>query len=304
MEARRAYRDMLVTTPGLGQCINGAILYDETIRQATADGTPFVKVLSDAGIIVGIKVDAGAKALAGHPGEKVTEGLGRTARAPAGLFRDGGALCQMARRRRSRALGRKRAERHLPERERTRAGALCGAVPGSGLVPVVEPEVLMDGGHTQAHCQEVTEALLRRVFHELAVQGVVLEGMILKPNMIVAGLACMRQATPEEVADATVQCLRRVVPAAVQGVAFLSGGQSGRSGFGAPERHAHAIRAHQHRAAAVAPVLFVRRALQHPALEIWAGEEANREAAQSALLRSSRSSCTALQGRYDRSMEA
>jgi len=221
VEMRRAWRDLLVTTPGLAQYVSGAILYDETIRQATADGTPFVKVLQDAGILVGIKVDLGTKALALHPSETVTEGLDglrerlRSYAAMGARFAKWRAVIDAA-----------PAGAHAPSEACLHANAhalalyaaLCQEV---GLVPIVEPEVLMNGDHSQAHSREVTEDLLRHVFTALNWQDVVLEAMILKPNMIVAGRACVVQATAEEVADATVQCLRRVVPAAVPGIAFL-----------------------------------------------------------------------------------
>ncbi len=303
VEMRRAWRDLLVTTPGLGRYIGGAILYDETFHQAMADGTPFVQVLQDAGILVGIKVDAGAKALALHPSEKVTEGLdglrerlrgyaalgARFAKwravvdaAPAGApFPSGACL---------------RANAHAL----ARYAALCQE---AGLVPIVEPEVLMEGDGSQAHCRDVTEHLLRHVFRALAAQDVALESMILKPSMVVAGRACARQATVEEVADATVQCLRRAVPAAVPGIAFLSGGQSGKDACA----HLNAMHVRfgpSSRQPLPWPLSFsFGRALQHSALGIWAGQEAHREAAQRALLHRARCSSAAVQGGYDASME-
>lgn len=300
---RRAWRELLVTTPDLCQTISGAILHDETIRQAAADGTPFVQVLQDAGILVGIKVDAGAKALALHPSEKVTEGLdGLRER-----LHDYAAMGARFAKWRA-VIDAVPAGAHAPSEAGLRANAhalaryaaLCQE---AGLVPIVEPEVLMDGGHSQAHCQDVTEQLLRHVFAALSAQDVVLEAIVLKPNMVVAGRDCTAQATVEEVVDATLQCLRRVVPAAVPGIAFLSGGQSGqeacthlnamhlRSGAGSPQPLPWALG------------FSFGRALQQPALGIWAGREAYREAAQAALLQRARCSGAALLGEYDASME-
>jgi fructose-bisphosphate aldolase, class I len=232
VEARRAWRELIVTTPGLGECITGVILYDETIRQQKKDGTPFLKVIADAGIIPGIdagiipgiKVDTGEKDLACHPGEKITEGLD-------GLRDRLAEYSQMGTR-----FAKWRAEIFvadgLPSRgcveanaqALARYAALCQE---AGLVPVVEPEVLMDGEHSLDRCREVTEEVLRSVFNQLYIQHVMLGGMILKPNMVLPGLTCPKQETVDEVADATVKCLLRAVPAAVPGIAFLSGGQPG-----------------------------------------------------------------------------
>src|ERR1039457_488459 len=222
-EARRAYRELIVTTPGLGECISGAILYDETIRQQKTDGTLFVKVITDAGIIPGIKVDTGAKNMAGHPGEKITEGLDGLRDRLKEYFQMG---ARFAKWRAVIALGEGIPSRGCMEANAhalARYAALCQE---AGLVPIVEPEVLMEGEHTLERCCEVSEEVLRTVFTQLYRQGVTLEGMILKPNMMLPGLSCPRQDTVDEVADATVQCLLRAVPAAVPGIAFLSGGQS------------------------------------------------------------------------------
>ena len=203
--------------------ISGAILYDETIRQKKKDGTPFVKVLADAGIIPGIKVDTGAKDLAAHPGEKITEGLDGLRDRLAEYFQMG---ARFAKWRAVIAVGDGIPSRGCIEANAqalARYAALCQE---AGLVPVVEPEVLMDGDHTLERCREVTEEVLRTVFTQLYTQRVMLEGMILKPNMVLPGLTCPKQETVDEVADATVRCLLRAVPAAVPGIAFLSGGQS------------------------------------------------------------------------------
>ena len=233
-EARRAYRELIATTPGLGECISGAILYDETIRQQKKDGTPFVKVIIDAGIIPGIKVDAGAKDMARHPGEKITEGLDGLRDRLAEYSRMG---ARFAKWRAVIAVGDGIPSRGCIEANSqalARYAALCQEV---GLVPVVEPEVLMDGEHTLERCREATEEVLRTVFNQLYTQRVMLEGMILKPNMVLPGLTCPTQEAVDEVADATVRCLLRAVPAAVPGIAFLSGGQPGELGLGPVECH-------------------------------------------------------------------
>jgi fructose-bisphosphate aldolase class I len=222
IEARRTYRELIVTTPGLGESIGGAILYDETIRQQKSDGTPFIQVLIEAGITPGIKVDTGAKELAGHPGEKVTEGLDGLRDRLQEYFQMG---ARFAKWRAVIAIGAGRPSRGCIESNAhalARYAALCQE---AGLVPVVEPEVIMDGEHTLKQCCEVTGELLRTVFGELFAQRVMLEGIVLKPNMVLPGVACMSQPALEEVADATVSCFLRSVPAAVPAIAFLSGGQ-------------------------------------------------------------------------------
>ncbi len=223
VEARRAYRELIITAPGLGESISGVILYDETIRQQKKDGTPFVEAIAAAGIIPGIKVDIGAKDLACRPNEKITEGLdGLRDRLKEYLLMG----ARFAKWRAVITLG-----DCLPSwgcieansQALARYAVLCQE---AGLVPIVEPEVLMSGTHTLQRCGEVTEEVLRSVFNQLCTQEVILEGMILKPNMLLPGLACPQQKSVDEVADATVKCLLRVVPAAVPGIAFLSGGQS------------------------------------------------------------------------------
>jgi fructose-bisphosphate aldolase class I len=295
-EARRAYREMIVTTPNLGDCISGAILYDQTIHQETEAGIPFVKVLLDAGIIPGIKVDAGAKDLAGHPGEKVTEGLD-------GL-RD--RLVQYAQ------MGARFAKWRavivpgdgIPSRgcieanahALARYAALCQE---ADLVPIVEPEVLMDGDHTLARCAQITEEVLHAVFEQLYRQRVMLEGMILKPNMVLPGLACKAQATVDEVADATVKCLLRAVPAAVPGIAFLSGGQT--SELASARLNAMNVRFKTRAPWGLA--FSFARAIQQPAMEIWGGEVANIPAAQESLFHRADCNRAARRGEYGAAME-
>jgi fructose-bisphosphate aldolase class I len=295
-EARRAYRELIVTTPGLGECISGAILYDETIRQQKKDGTPFVKVLTDAGIIPGIKVDAGAKDMAGHPGEKVTEGLDGLRDRLAQYSQMG---ARFAKWRAVIAVGDCLPSRGCIEANAqalARYAALCQE---AGLVPVVEPEVLMDGEHTLERCREVTEEALRTVFNQLYAQRVLLEGMILKPNMVLPGLTCPKQGTVDEVADATVRCLLRTVPAAVPGIAFLSGGQSGELA----STRLNAMNARFKSRLPWALAFSFARAIQQPALEIWQGEERHVLAAQQALYHRAKCNTAARRGTYDAAME-
>jgi fructose-bisphosphate aldolase class I len=296
MEARRTYREMIVTTPGLGECISGAILYDETIRQQRKDGTPFIKVLTDAGIIPGIKVDAGAKAMAGHPGEKITEGLDGLRERLQEYCRVG---ARFAKWRAVICIGNGIPSRSCIEANAhalARYAALCQE---AGLVPIVEPEVLMDGDHTLERCGEVTEEVLRNVFIQLNCQRVLLEGMILKPNMVLPGLTCPRQESVDEVADGTVSSLLRTVPAAVPGVAFLSGGQCGE--LASARLNAMNIRFKSRLPWALA--FSFARAIQQPALEIWRGLDANTKAAQRALLHRARCNREARRGEYDDAME-
>lgn len=298
-QARRAYRELLVTTPGLGEYISGAILYDETIRQKTQDGTPFVQVLIAAGIVPGIKVDMGTKALAGHPAERVTEGLDGLRERLKGYFAMG---ARFAKWRAVLSIG-----EGLPTptsvevnaHTLARYAALCQE---ATLVPIVEPEVLMDGDHTLERCRSVTEDVLHRVFDQLRLQGVVLEAMILKPNMVLPGLTCATQEPVDVVAVATVKSLLRVAPAAVAGIAFLSGGQS--SELASARLNAMHGRFGLPPVQAPWPLTFsFGRALQQPALEIWAGNEVNRVAAQQALLHRARCNAAALRGNYSARME-
>ena len=295
-EARRSYRELIVTTPGLGECISGAILYDETIRQQKKDGTPFVKAITDAGIIPGIKVDTGAKDMAAHPGEKITEGLDGLRDRLKEYFAMG---ARFAKWRAVIAVG-----DGIPSpgcigansHALARYAALCQE---AGLVPVVEPEVLMDGDHTMQRCFEVTAEVLRKVFDQLYTQRVTLEGMILKPNMVLPGLTRSKQETVEEVADATVKCLLRTVPAAVTGIAFLSGGQS--SKLASARLNAINLR-FKHRLPWALSFSFAR-AIQQPALEIWQGKEAQVLIAQQALYHRASCNRAARRGEYIDDME-
>jgi fructose-bisphosphate aldolase class I len=297
-EARRSYRELIVTTPGLGECINGAILYDETIRQKTRDGTPFIKILSDAGIMPGIKVDIGATDLAGHPGEKVTEGLDGLRPRLQEYFQIG---ARFAKWRAVIAIGDGIPSRGCIDANAqalARYAALCQE---SGLVPIVEPEVLMDGGHSLEQCQDTTENVVRSVFEQLITQRVSLEGMILKPNMVLPGLMCAKQNSVDEVADATITSLLRVVPAAVPGIAFLSGGQS--SELASARLNAMNVSSGPRSKLPWALAFSFARAIQQPALEIWHGQDTNIAAAQKALYHRANCNRAARRGDYLATME-
>ena len=295
-ELRCDYRELIVTTTGLNKSISGAILFDETIRQHLKDGTSFINALNDRGIIPGIKVDAGTVVMAGHPGERITEGLDN--------LRDRlKEYAQMGLR-----FAKWRAVITIGEGIPTRAcieanaqvlaryAALCQE---EGIVPIVEPEVLMDGDHTMERCFEVTEQVLHTVFNQLYKQGVLLEGMILKPNMIVPGLACEKQESIDEVADATVKCLLRTVPAAVPGIAFLSGGQS--SKLASARLNAINVRFKSKLPWEVS--FSFGRAIQQPALDIWHGKETNVPEAQVVLYHQAMCNLAARQGGYNDKMD-
>ncbi len=295
-EVRRVYREMIVTTPGLGECISGAILYDETIRQQKKDGTPFASALTGAGIIPGIKVDTGAKDMAGHPGEKITEGLDGLRERLSEYFQMG---ARFAKWRAVIALDDSLPSRGCIEANAHALARYASLCQESGLVPIVEPEVLMAGSHTLERCAEVTEEVLQTVFEQIHVQGVMLEGMILKPNMVLAGLACLEQPSLDEVADATANCIWRTVPAAVPGIAFLSGGQSAELA----SARLNAINIQCTSRSPWALTFSFARAIQQPALEIWRGDDANVNAAQQELLCRARCNRAARRGEYKAALE-
>ena len=294
-ENRRAYRELLITGDGINEFISGMILYDETIRQSTGNGTPFPDALASRGILPGIKVDTGAKDLAGHPGEKVTEGLDGL-RDRLAEYRDLGA--PFAKWRAVITIG-----DGIPSRgciaanahALARYAALCQE---AGLVPMVEPEVLLDGDHDIDRCYEVSEATLRALFAALYDQRVVLEGTILKASMVLSGNKCANRAGVEEVAERTLECLTNSVPAALPGIVFLSGGQT-------PVE----ATAHLNAMNAMASTLpwklsfSYSRALQEPALKTWNGDAANGKAAQAALHHRAKLNSAASLGRYNESME-
>jgi fructose-bisphosphate aldolase class I len=293
-ETRRAYRDLLVTPPALAESISGVILCDETLRQSITDGTGFPQACAARGILPGIKVDTGAKPLAGHPGETVTEGLdGLRERLEeyAGMgavFAKWRAVVSIADDLPTRAC--LVANAHAL----ARYAALCQA---AGIVPIVEPEVLMDGDHDIERCAAVTTDTLHTVFAQLIEQGVALECLVLKPNMIVAGKDRSEQPTAEEVAAATVGVLRRTVPAAVPGIAFLSGGQPPATAT----VHLQAMHALEPQPWAL--TFSFGRALVDPALAAWRGQEGSVGLAQDALVHRARCNAAAAAGRYSRELE-
>lgn len=295
-EMRRTYRELIITTPGLNESISGAILSDETIRQHQKDGTPLVKALANTGIIPGIKVDAGTKDLAGHPGEKITEGLDGLRERLAEYSRMGARFVKW---RAVITIGDSIPSRGCIEANAQALARYAALSQEAGLVPVVEPEVLMDGCHTLERCFEATEEVLHTVFERLYRQRVMFEGMLLKPNMVLPGLDCTEQETVNQVADATLICLLRAVPAAVPGIMFLSGGQS-------PELASARLNAMNDGLRPKMPWALsfsFARAIQQPALEIWQGQELNVWEAQRALYHRAQCNQAARHGEYSIAME-
>jgi len=293
-EHRRAYRDMLFTAKALGEHISGVILYDETLRQKSADGTPFPVLLQRQGVIPGIKVDAGAKDMALCPGETVTEGLDGLAKRCAEYVQLG---AKFAKWRAVITIGAQIPSEACIEANAhalARYGAICQQ---AGLVPIIEPEVLMDGTHDIDRCEAVTEATLRSVFAALANQRVKLEEMVLKPSMVISGKDCPKQASVSEVAARTLAVLKRTVPAAVPGIAFLSGGQSDELAS------AHLDAMNRLGGGPWALTFSYGRALQQPSLKAWKGAPANVPAAQAALLHRARMNGMAALGQYQAAME-
>jgi fructose-bisphosphate aldolase class I len=295
-ETRRVYRNLLFTTPGMEDFISGVILFEETLYQKSDDGTPFPKLLAGKGIVPGIKVDKGAKPLAGSEDEKVTEGLDGL-RERLADYREAGA--RFAKWRAVITIGENMPSANcvnVNAHALARYAALCQE---AGLAPIVEPEVLMDGGHSIERCEEVTGAALARVFAELDAQGVLLEGMLLKPNMVIAGKACPQQAGVERVASATLRCLRRYVPAAVPGIVFLSGGQSDE----VATAHLDAMNRLGGDEAPWRLSFSYGRALQAPALKTWGGGADNAAAAQAACFKRAKCNGAAARGEYSADME-
>jgi fructose-bisphosphate aldolase class I len=293
-ESRRAYRGLLFTTPGAEQFISGVILYDETIRQKTNEGVLFPEYLAGKGILPGIKVDTGAKNLALCPGEKVTEGLDGLRERLATYFKQG---ARFAKWRAVITIGDGIPSHtclYANAHALARYAALCQE---ASIVPMIEPEVLLDGGHTIERCEEVTEATLRATYAALAAHNVSFEHTILKASMVVSGKSCARQAPVDEVAERTVRALKRTVPAAQPGVVFLSGGQSD-----------VLATAHLNAMAAMKglpwPLTFsYSRALQNPALNAWQGQSANVGAAQRAFHHRAQMNGLAAQGRWKPELE-
>ncbi|MEV4733232.1 class I fructose-bisphosphate aldolase [Saccharopolyspora sp. NPDC049426] len=273
-ENRRAYRELIVTTPDLVDSISGIILADDTMRQKLSDGRSFPDALAEMGILAGIKVDTGAKPLAGAPGEKVTEGLDGLRERVAEYVSLGASFAKW------RAVITISEGQPTERAVRANVHALAryaGLCQEGGLVPIVEPEVLMDGDHSLAQCQQVTRAVLRTLFDELDLMQVKLDGMVLKPNMVVAGKDCLERPGVEEVAQTTVDTLRDTVPPSVPGIAFLSGGQS-------PETATRHLGSMQNCGELPWELTYsFGRALVGPALETWRGEDGKWKDAQRAL---------------------
>ncbi len=290
-EYRRAYRQVLITTPELEHYINGAILSDETIYQKTDDHILFTDVLSQAGILTGIKVDLGTIDLAGFKGEKITEGLDGLGNRMVNYYALG---ARFAKWRAVITIGENipswgciESNVHLL----ARYAAICQE---HGIVPMVEPEVLMTGNHGIDRCYEVTKKTLHALFNELYKQRVDLQGLILKPNMILAGVGSIEQNDIQTVADYTINCLLECVPAKVPGIAFLSGGQSGKLA----SQHLNAMHLKSATRLPWKLSFSFGRALQNPAIEIWAGQKENTKAAQQALLQRASNNSMANQGEY------
>jgi fructose-bisphosphate aldolase, class I len=294
-ENRRAYREMLFTAPGAGEFISGVILYDETLRQKTKAGVPFPAYLSQHGMIPGIKVDTGAKPLPGFAGETITEGLDGL-RERLAEYRKLGA--KFAKWRAVIDIGAGIPSAYAIDANAqalARYAALCQE---AGIVPIVEPEVLMDGNHTLQRCEEITNAVLQRVFGHLQAARILLEGMLLKPNMVVAGKKCAEKASAEQVAEATLRTLKRHVPCAVPGIAFLSGGQS------PTEATLHLSLMNAAGPAPWALTFSYGRALQETALRAWSGNPTAFAAGQKALFTRAKLNGLAAGGNYKTSMES
>jgi fructose-bisphosphate aldolase class I len=290
-ENRRAYRDMLFTTKDLGKYISGVILFDETLRQKSADGTPFVELLKKNGILPGIKVDAGAKPLAFCPGETITEGLDGLPKRCQEYAKLG---AKFAKWRAVITIGKDIPSRTCIEESSHALARYAAICQEAGIVPIVEPEVLMDGDHTIDRCEEVTEWTLNALYDALYLNKVLLEGSVLKPSMVISGKSCAQQAGVDEVAERTIRTLKRTVPSAVAGIVFLSGGQS-------DERATAHLNAMNRNFAGKLPwpVSFsYGRALQAPSLKAWKGAAANVAAGQAALLHRSRMNSLASTGKY------
>jgi fructose-bisphosphate aldolase, class I len=294
-EHRRAYRELLFTAPAAAESVSGVILYDETIRQKTKDGMPFPQYLMKQGMIPGIKVDTGAKPLAGFPGETITEGLDGL-RERLSEYRKLGAL--FAKWRAVIDIGASIPTNYAIEANAAALARYAALCQENGIVPIVEPEVLMDGGHSLERCDEVTNTVLATVFRQLFAARVLLEGIVLKPNMVISGKKAPQRAGPEVVAETTLRTLRRHVPPAVPGIAFLSGGQS--------PQEATLHLALMNRIGAPLPwalTFSYGRALQDTALKAWGGASANVAAAQKEFGKRAKLNGLAAAGRYTAELE-
>ena len=293
-ENRRLYREMLFTAPGVTEHISGVILYDETLHQKTKDGVPFPTYLAQNKMIPGIKVDTGAKALAGFPGETITEGLDGLRERLAEYYKLG---ARFAKWRAVIDIGSGIPTGYAIDANAEALARYATLCQEASIVPIVEPEVLMDGGHSLARCEEVTNVVLDRIFSHLFAARVYLEGMVLKPNMVIAGKKCAEKASPEQVAEATLRTLRRQVPSAVPGIAFLSGGQS------PTEATLHLSLMNAAGPLPWALTFSYGRALQENALSAWGGKSPTFLAGQQALSARARLNSLAAGGSYKSSME-
>lgn len=295
-ENRRRYRELIVKTSGLNESISGVILYHETIRQSDEAGIPFIKIIEDAGIIPGIKVDIGMEDLAGFPGEKITEGLDGLRYRMKEYARMG---ARFAKWRAAMSIG-----QEIPSRNcmisnanaLARYAALCQEC---GLLPIVEPEVMMPGSHSSKTCYRVTREVLNTVFDQLYLHNIALEGMILKPNMILPGLDSGENKTAEKIAEDTIKCLMECVPAAVPGIAFLSGGQSS-------QEASTRLNAMNQISVSILPwklTFSFGRALQQTALAIWKGEDLNKAIAQQDIYHRAKCNRASNMGLYSDKME-
>jgi fructose-bisphosphate aldolase, class I len=295
-ERRQTYRELILTTPSLSDAISGAILYDETIRQSTKAGVPFTQVMQNAGMLVGIKVDGGPSDLSGCPREKVTEGLDHLRQRIAEYYRLG---ARFAKWRAVITIGEEIPSAACIEANAhalARYAALCQE---GGLVPIVEPEVLIDGTHTIERCYQVTDEVLQATFNALRLLNVVLDQMILKPSMVISGLSCPVQATVDQVAERTIQCLLDNVPASVPGIAFLSGGQTNVQA----SAHLNTMNAKYGDRCPWRVTFSYARAIQQSALECWAGNDANIQEAQRILHHRASLNSAASLGKYSAEME-
>ncbi len=293
-EQRRTYRELLFTTPKMNEFISGVILYDETIRQKTRDGVSFPEYLTKLGIIPGIKVDTGAKPLPNFPNETITEGLDGLPERLAEYYKLG---ARFAKWRAVIDIGDGIPTQFAIEANAHALARYAAACQAATIVPIVEPEVLMDGGHSIERCEEVTNAVLVAVFDQLHAHRIYLEGMVLKPNMVISGKKAPNRASPQQVAEATVRCLKRHVPAAVPGIAFLSGGQS------SEEATEHLSLMNKLGPLPWELTFSYGRALQDAALKAWGGKQENFAAGQKAFSKRAKLNGLAHAGQYTRAME-
>jgi fructose-bisphosphate aldolase class I len=294
-EHRRAYREMLFTAPGAQEYISGVIMYDETIRQKTKEGVPFPTYLAQHGMLPGIKVDLGAKPLAGFPGETITEGLDGLRERLSEYYKLG---AKFAKWRAVIDIGSEIPTRYAIDANAEALARYATLCQEAGIAPIVEPEVLMDGSHALERCEEVTNVVLDRVFEHLFTARVFLEGMVLKPNMVLPGKKSTQKASPEQVAEATIRTLKRQVPSAVPGIAFLSGGQS------PTEATLHLSSMNAAGPLPWALTFSYGRALQENALNAWGGKSTGYSSGQQALFVRAKLNGLAATGAYSGSMES